>query len=416
MFRFPESFAAHERARVLLLTAFAASGVVAFSWLARIPSVRDQLGLDAAGLGLILLVSSVGALVTVFTAGTLVARFGSARVFAAGTIVVTAGFVVMGAGPALGSVWLFGLGVVVNGVGGSLLTLPMNLESTRIEQAYGRTVIPQFHAAFSAGAVAGSALGAVAASAGVPVVVQFAVVPVAVGVLRLALLERGLVLPGAAEPRDGAAPRHRLADELAVWTEPRTLLVGLVAFAAALSEGAANNWLSLAFVDGFAATEAAGGLVLGTFIGAMAVMRVVGGRLVDRFGRVATVQLSLLACIVGVLLFCLAGRPVLAIIGVAAWGAGLALCFPVAVAAVSDDPGRAAARVSVLTSLGSVAVLTAAPLVGVVAPVFGGARHALLVVLAVLLVGLVASRRVGPASSRVADPRDVLDAEPARAA
>lgn len=400
---------AHERARILLLSAFALSGLIAFSWLARIPSVRDELGLDAIELGGILLVGSIGALATVFASPVIVARIGSARVFGVGAVVMSAGFILMGIGPGLASLWIFGLGIVINGIGGALLNVPMNVESARIEQAYQRAVIPHFHAAFSAGAVAGSMLGAACAAAGVPVIAQFAVVAVAVAALRLAALAAGLVMPGAPVRANDRPRPTRTA--LASWKEPRTLLIGVVAFAAALSEGSANNWLSLAFVDGFRSTEAFGGIVLGVFIGSMTIVRIVGTRAIDRLGRVASLQVSGLLGILGLTLFALATHPQVALIGVALWGVGAALCFPIAVAAVSDDPLRAAGRVSVMASLGSVAALTAAPLIGVAASALGGTRHALLVVLIAMLASLAVSRWVAPELTRVADPRDALDAE-----
>lgn len=401
---------AHERARILLLGAFALSGLIAFSWLARIPSVRDGLGLDAIELGGILLVGSIGALATVFASSAIVARFGSAAMFRVGTVVMSVGFTLMGIGPALASLWVFGVGIVVNGIGGALLNVPMNLESARIERAYRRAVIPHFHAAFSAGAVAGSVLGAGCASAGVPVAVQFAIIAVLVGALRLIALAAGLVMPGT-PVRDARTPAPA-SSALDVWREPRTLLIGVVAFAAALSEGSANNWLALAFVDGFGATEAFGGIVLGTFIGSMTIVRIFGTRAIDRLGRVASLQLSGLFGILGLSLFGFANRPQVALIGVALWGVGAALCFPIAVAAVSDDPLRAPGRVSVMASMGSVAALTAAPLIGVVASALGGTQRALLVVLAAMLASLLVARQVGPVLSRVADPREALDAEP----
>ena len=402
----------HERARVALLCTFALSGVISFSWLARIPSVRDGLGLDAIELGGILLVGSIGALATVFASSAIVARFGSARVFGVGTVVMSAGFTLMGIGPALASLWVFGVGIVINGIGGALLNVPMNVESARIEQAYRRAVIPHFHAAFSVGAVAGSALGAACASLGIPVAVQFAAVGLAVGALRLAALAAGMVMPGAAV-RNSRTPA---TSALSVWTERRTLLIGVVAFAAALSEGAANNWLSLAFVDGFRSTEAFGGIVLAIFIGCMTIVRIIGTRAIDRLGRVASLQLSGLFGILGVSLFGLANLPQVALIGVALWGVGAALCFPIAVAAVSDEPLRSAGRVSVMASMGSVAALTAAPLIGVVASALGGTQHALLVVLVAILASLLVSHQVGPVLTRVADPREALDAESVPAA
>jgi fucose permease len=400
------ALAVHERARLLLIGVFGISGVMAFSWLARIPSVRDQLSLTPADLGLILLVGSIGALVTVFSAPALLARFGSSRVFATGAVVNMLGFILIGVGTEMGSSWVFGLAIVINGIGGSLLTVPMNVESARIEQAHGRSVIPHFHAAFSAGAVGGSILGAVASSAGVPVWLQFSVVAVAIGALRLAALRAGLVMPGApVNARGDLATAPAVAS---VWREPRAILIGVLAFAAAISEGAANNWLSLAFVDGFGATEAFGGLVLGVFIGTMTIVRVFGSRAIDGLGRVASVQLSCVLAIAGLAAFGLSNSPQLALVGVALWGSGTALCFPLAVAAASDEPTGAQARVSMMASLASVAVMTAAPLIGVVAVAFGGPQHALLVVVVPLVAGLLVAGRVAPLLAPVANPLLVL--------
>jgi fucose permease len=408
----------HERARLLLIAVFGVSGMMAFSWLARIPSVRDDLALTAADLGLILLIGSIGALVTVFSSPALLARFGSGRVFATGAVVNMAGFILIGASTAIGSRWVFGLAIIINGIGASLLTVPMNVESARIEQAHGRSVIPHFHAAFSAGAVGGSILGAVASSVAVPVWLQFAVVAVVVGGLRLAALRAGLVIPPAPVVERTHQQVYRTNLTRSVWLEPRAILIGVLAFAAALSEGAANNWLSLAFVDGFDTTEAFGGLVLGVFIGSMTIVRVFGSSAIDRLGRVASLQLSCVLAIGGLAAFGLASSPQVALVGVALWGGGTALCFPLAVAAASDEPVRAHARVSMMASLASVAVMTAAPLIGVVAAAFGGPQHALLIVLVPLLAGLYVAQRVAPLLAPVADPLLVLAevAEPARAA
>lgn len=411
----PQAIAAINRARLLLLAAFALSGILIFSWLARIPSVRDALNLSATELGGYLLIGSIGALVTVFAASGLITRFGTARVFGAGAVVMSIGFASMGIGPAVASRPLFLAGIVLNGIGGALLNLPMNVESARIEQAYGRTIIPHFHAAFSAGAVAGSLIGAAAASAGVLVGVQFTVIAILVGTLRLVMVGQGLVLPQL-EPRtarDDAQP----ASSWAAWTQPRTLMIGTVGFAAALSEGAANNWLTVAFVDGFRAPEALGGLVLGVFIAAMTVGRVFGTTVIDSLGRSYSLQLSSVLGIVGLALFGLAPVPAIAVAGAGLWGLGAALCFPIAVAAASDEPQHAPARVSVVSSLGSLAAMTAAPMVGFAAAQLGGVQHALLVVLVAMAASLAVSRRVAPqVAVEVADPRAAFEPIAARAA
>ena len=148
--------------------------------------------------------------------------------------------------------------------------------------------------------------------------------------------------------------------------------------------------------------------MLGVFIGTMTIVRVFGSRAIDGLGRVASVQLSCVLAIAGLAAFGLSDSPQLALVGVALWGGGTALCFPLAVAAASDEPVGAQARVSMMASLASVAVMTAAPLIGVVAVAFGGPQHALLVVVVPLVAGLFVAGRVAPLLAPVANPLLVL--------
>ena len=392
----PAATTTPQRARLLLIAAFTITGIVAFSWMARIPSVMSALGLTAPQFGAVLLVGSIGSVVTVIASGGLLNRFGTVRLFAFGTVINALGIALMGVGPALASVWVFTAGIIISGIGGALLNVSVNLESTRIEQALGRTVIPHFHAGFSIGAVLGSLIGAGASSLSIPVGTQFIVIAVLSGGLRLAALRGGLVLPGRSLAARTAGRWHtKLRAELSAWTEPRTMQIALVAFVAAFSEGVANNWLTVSFVQDFAEPEAIAGLALGVFIAAMTLLRVFGSRLIDRLGRARTLQLSLIASVGGLALFGLASSAGLAVAGTALWGLGAALCFPIAVAAASDEPSLAAGRVSVVASMGSIAALVAAPMVGFIAAALG-AQHSMLVVLIGLLLALMVSPRVDP--------------------
>ncbi|WP_264031973.1 MFS transporter [Cellulosimicrobium sp. SH8] len=407
------------RARWVLLGVFALNGVMMSSWLARIPSVRDALGLTPADLGVVLLAGAVGALATVTAAGPFVTRFGGRVAFAVSAVLFGVAFLLLGLGPATGSVPLLAAGIFVNGMAFSLGNVPMNVESAGIERRVGRTILPQFHAAFSIGAVIGSLVGAACAHAQVPVLVQFVATGTVAMVWRLAAIPATVhdTLPTRA-PADAPAPVDALGDAvvdvetaglrarlarrgarlgaaLSAWREPRTLLIGLVILSAALSEGSANDWLSLAVVDGFAQTEAVGAVVFGTFVAAMTVMRLAGTRLIDRFGRVTVLRASGVASIAGLLLFGFAPTLQLAGVGVVLWGFGAALAVPVGIAAASDEPLRAASRVSVVSAFASMASLAAPPLLGLAAEAMG-ARHALVLIVAAMVLSVLLARQVTP--------------------
>lgn len=410
------SLSTASRARWLLVSIYLMFGLMTSSWLARLPTVRDLLGLSTGRLGVFLLVGSVGSLGAVAISGVVVQRLGNRRTLLVASGILVVGYTLMGVGPAVRSGVLLAAGILLNGVAVSLANVTFNVESARIERAMGRTVIPTFHAAFSLGAMAGSALGALASRSGVPLVVQMpAVVAVAVAA-RLA------ALPGALLPRTDdetladvvarpAAPGRGRGFTAALdpWKERRTLLIGVVVLAASLSEGSANNWLSLAVVDGFHASEASGGLVLGLFVGAMTAVRALGTRLIDRFGRVTVLRVSGVASLAGLLAFGLVPALPVAAAGVAVWGFGAALAVPIGIAAASDDPRRAAGRVATVSVFSSVASITAPPLLGLAAESMG-ARHALLLVTVAMVASVSVAGQVR--RSHLAPVQATLSSEP----
>ena len=113
--------------------------------------------------------------------------------------------------------------------------------------------------------------------------------------------------------------------------------------------------------------------------------RLVGPVLLDRFGRVAVLWATMLRgrgrrAAGRVRRDRGAGRAV----GIALWGFGASLGFPVGMSAAADDPVHAAARVSVVSTIGYTAFLAGPPLLGFVGDQVG-TLDALLVV-AVLLI------------------------------
>ncbi len=67
---------------------------------------------------------------------------------------------------------------------------------------------------------------------------------------RGARLVGAAALPAALDRAATRRPRAARERHRSAWLEPRTLLIGLVVFAAAFTEGTANDWLAVAFVEG----------------------------------------------------------------------------------------------------------------------------------------------------------------------
>lgn len=383
-------------ALVATFVVFVFNGFVFATWAARIPAAAEILQLSSGQIGGLLLFGAVGSLLALPLSGAVVGRLGSANSVRLGAGVAAAGAAALGGALTVASVPLTGVALFVLGIGIAVWDVSMNIQGTDVERALRATVLPKFHAGFSGGAFIGALVGAGMAGAGVDLPAHLWGI-VVLAVIAMAVIPRWF-LPDAVHEPDGGPPPGRLD----AWREPRTLVLGLIVLGAALTEGAANDWIAKAAVDGLGVDEAAGALTFAAFVLSMTVFRYAGSALVDRFGRVAVLYASFGTGLVGVLLFVLAPGVLPALIGAVLWGAGAAMGFPLGISAAADEPRRAAARVSVVTTIGYSAFLAGPPVLGFLGD-HVGIRTALLAVGVVALASTVAVRAARPpatASSR----------------
>lgn len=382
------------RARVATFAVFGFNGLLFASWSARLPAVAGIFQLTPGGLGLLLLMAGIGSVLGLPLAGGVAERFGTAGAIRLAGSVLGAAIAVVGLSLLFG--WLIPCGVALfcYGMGMGVWDVSQNIEGAEVERRGSKTIMPKFHAAFSGGAFLGALLGGLLARLGVPLWLHLFVV-VAAGVV-LILIATRYFLPAHADEDDGDQPR---TSRWRAWTEPRTLLIGLVVLAAALTEGSANDWVAKATVDSFRVSGSIGAIMFAVFVASMTIFRYAGSSLLDRFGRVAVLRGCLLAAIVGLLIFVFAPSPYLAAIGAVFWGAGAALGFPVGMSAGADDRQHAAARVSVVSTIGYAAFLVGPPILGFIGN-HVGVRHSLLLVAVVCVVSLLSAPAVRPPAGR----------------
>ena len=378
-----------QAAKVAVAVTFAANGLAYAGWFARAPAVRDDLGLSAAGFGLLLLCISVAAISAIPLAGPLVQRVGPARSVLLGSASLVLGLVALGSGTATGTIGLAGLGLVLAGMGNSMWDVAMNVEGADVERRLGRTIMPRFHAGFSLGTVFGAGLSATLAALGVAVSVQLFATAALTAVVMAVTVRR--FVPWSPLPQ-GEKPAMSVRQ---AWREPRTVMIGLIMLGFGFAEGTANDWLAISLVDGYHTSETIGAIGFGTFVTAMTLSRLFGGDAIERWGRVKVLRATAFAGVLGLLLVIADLGVPFALAGALFWGAGVSLGFPIGFSAAADDPVRAAIRVSVAGSIGYGAFLAGPPLIGLLAEHFG-VLQALLCALAALALGLAASRAAKP--------------------
>ena len=378
-------------ARNAVFATFFLNGFAFSTWASRIPSVRHALDLGPGQLGLFLLAGSIGSVVALPTSGATIQRFGARRVVIAATVLEGLGLLLLafGAGT-LGAVAVAAVGLLMVGLGTGTWDVAMNVEGAEVERRLNRSIMPRFHAGFSLGTVCGAGIGALVTWAGVGIAWHVGTVGVLVALLG-GVTVRGFL---AVDP-EAAAEQPRGRDAWRAWTEARTLLIGVMVLAMALTEGVANDWLGVAMVDGYGVPAWLGAAAFALFVAAMTTGRVAGTVVLDRFGRPAVLWGSMAVAAVGVCLVVLGQVAPFVVLGIVLWGLGASLGFPVGMSAAADDPARAAARVSVVSTIGYTAFLGGPPLLG-----FLGAHLGVLHALLVVSVILVPSALAVPAARR----------------
>jgi MFS family permease len=344
------------RARAAVTAIFFLNGVIFGSWAARIPAIRDRLHLSDGELGLALAFIPVGAIVAMPLAGVLAARVGSRRATRLAFTVAAVATAVVALAPSLPALAALAL---VLGIGMGSLDVSMNIHGVTVERRYERPILAGFHAAFSIGGLAGGALGAVVAAAGVDERAHLAAI--GIGSALAGLLWSRRFLPGTADAASRAEPMFA--------RPPRGLwALGALAFACLLIEGASADWSGVYIKDELGTGPGFAALGFTAFSVTMTLGRIVGDRLVLALGPVRVVRAGGLVATLGFTVALLVAEPAAALFGFACLGAGMACIVPIVFRAAGHVPGLAAGMsLAAVSSIGYMGFLAGPPLIGAVA-------------------------------------------------
>lgn len=373
-------------------------GLVFSAWMSRLPAVRDALDLTASQLGRIMFVASLGSIAMLPIAGAVTARIGVRRAVLLFYPFIALGYAAAAGLTVAGSMVAVAASLFVVNIGFGLYDVAVNVHGANVDRASGEERMPQFHGGFSLGTVAGAGLGALASALHVPINWHVGVL----GALTVPAVWLSLrwFLPDTLRKNSQNAPARSYPrySSARAWRERRTWALGMVLLGIALTEGAAADWLALASIEAFGISNAWAAVGYGIFVVGMTSVRFAGTALVARVGRVWALRVSFGLALAGVSIFVLSPWVSLAFIAALAWGAGSALGFPLALAAAGDDPMKAAATISAVSTLGYGAFLVGPPLLGELAEHIGY-RPTLAVLALPVAIGLFFSGSAKPLAS-----------------
>ncbi|WP_425571739.1 MFS transporter [Pseudonocardia tropica] len=379
------------RARAAVALVFLTNGLVYANLLPRFPQIKADLGLSNTQLGLAVAAMPFAALLAGLTAGPLIARFTSAKVASFGMAVIALGVVLVGFAPS----WaLFATAMLLVGASDAVVDVAQNAHGLRVQRRYGRSILNGFHALWSVGAVAGGLMGSAAAGIGLALPVHLglsSLLSVVIAVAVYPSLLRGAdgddrPVPDAAD----AAPPRRPWTGLGPRTVALLAVFGLVAISGTLVEDSGATWAAV-YLQGLEAGAAVAGLGFVALQGCQFVGRLIGDRMVDRFGQRAVARAGGGLVLAGTGLALAFPTVPGTVAGFGLAGFGVATLVPAAMTAADHLPGLAPGTgLTIVTWLMRVGFLVSPPVVGLVADATSLRAGLLVVPLAGLVVVVVA--------------------------
>ena len=341
---------------------FLTNGALFANLLPRYPEIKADLALSNAAYGIAIAAFSAGALVAGLAAAPLIRRFSSAGVAVAGSVGIGAFVFIASLAP---SAAVLAAALFVAGAADAVTDVAQNAQALRVQRNYGRSIINSSHAVWSVGAVLGGGMGAAAIALHISRTTHLAIsaaVFSAVVITAYSFLLRGPDEDEHPSARTEGRPRPRFG----LYATLAALV--LIAIAGAVVEDAGSSWATLYLRDSMGAPAALAAFGYIAMVGFQFVGRLMGDRLVDRFGERAVARAGGFIAAAG-MGAALAFPSVLGTIaGFAAAGFGVATLVPAAMHGADQLPGlRPGTGLTAVAWLMRVGFVSSPPVVGLIA-------------------------------------------------
>ncbi|MBC7633455.1 MFS transporter [Aeromicrobium sp.] len=335
------------RARLAVAAGFFLQGLVFAAIVTQTPRIKDKFDIgDGALTGILVLVAVVSGVGSVI-AGMIAERRTSAVAFRVALLTIGLGALLVGVAP---SFPMLLVAFVVYGLGVGAVDAGMNMQGVRVQQAYGRSVMANFHGVWSVAGIVGALYASGAAKIDLPLAVSLVIVAV---VTWLVVLVSAPHFIGAREHEVGLS-----AKGLDLPWQP-ILVFGLVVLLFYAADTGVLTWSSVYLEDALDSTTTVAPFAFGAYeVGAL-VSRFGGDFLVRRVGAPRVVAVGTIVGMVGLGTVVAATAPAMAVVGFFVVGLGLAILAPLSFAALAGAVPAAAldvaiARMNIANYLGAI--------------------------------------------------------------
>jgi MFS family permease len=364
-------------AAVAVTLLFVVNGTVIGGFGGSLPSLRDKLGLDATQIAIMLFCGGAAAILSMQIGGRVADAIGAREVSLAAVPLLIVGLITIGLAPVYP---IAILGGIVIGLGNGAMDVAMNAIGVQVEAARQRPIMSFFHAFWSIGNFIGA--GAILLLAAVLGLRGGAIVaPLSISLAALTLVALGVLFKITPE----AAVVHHTVDGVKTPIPRVAWILGVMALAFGLSEGTALDWSSIHVTDVARVDPTTGAVGLIAVSAFMVVIRLLGDRLVTRFGRRAIVRFGGVCASLGYLAVTLVSGLPLLVLGWALVGLGVGMIAPQVYAVAGHIGGGRV--LAVVVTFGYAAFLIGPAVVGFLVNQLG--IHHAMVVPALLCAGII---------------------------
>ena len=360
---------------------FLVNGALVGTWVAQIPFVQERFDVSKTTIGIVLLFMAAGAFVAMPLTGHVLERRASAQVLRLAALVYPPLLLLpLGApGP-----MLLAAGLVVFGAGNGAMDVSMNAHGVAVERALGRPIMSSLHACWSFGGLVGAGGVAAAAALGVDPRVEGACAALALW-----------VVVSLATSRLGGASVHGEPGTAGFALPSRSvLLIGALCFLVMTTEGAVADWAGIYLTGVTDASRAASAVGFAGFSLGMAVARLGGDGLVERYSRRSVLVGGAALAAVSLAILLAAGQAAVAVIAFVLVGVGVANAVPLLFSAAGRVPPAGPSLAAVFT-IGYLGFILGPPVIGVLADALTLTAALALVCAALVLVAALGGRAVG---------------------
>ncbi len=340
------------KARRATLLMFLICGISVSTWAPMVPLAKERTGVSEKGLGLLLLMMGVGAIITMPFVGRLIYKNGSRKIIISSSIVIALMLPLLAV---VSHPLVLGIVLFVFGAAIGALDVAMNSQAVVVERALQRPAMSSFHGMFSVGGLTGAlAFGLFLSVLNSPL---GAVLVISATLLLMLITHHSYFLPH---------PQHEEKTKVPFRFPKLTVLIlGIFCFITFMMEGALLDWSALFLQQNRGFSIAASGIGYSIFSIAMAIMRFTGDKLAKKFNPNKIVFWGALISAAGLLLAILLPYQFSTLLGFFIIGIGAANIVPIIFSSSGKaDPKSPELALAAITTMGYTGQLAGPALIG----------------------------------------------------